>query len=86
MQVFRQRFHEPVCQSLEHDGIVIVLYRLEFFELFFDTDSGCHAEQSDIVPDAGRFRGDEIGKTLVGAGYTVCLLYTSQLGFRFLKN
>ena len=66
MQPFGERLGEPVSQRFQHDRVVVVLRRREAREVLLDPETGRHGERADIVPDAARPGGDEIGEAVIG--------------------
>src|SRR5580658_104304 len=49
-------FGQPIGKGLGHDGVVVVVLRLERIAQLLETESGAHREAADVVGQARAFR------------------------------
>ena len=62
---FGTRFREPVGQSLQQDGTVIVVLRFKSLHMRVDTDTGCHGKPTDVILNACVEWCQVVGKAMV---------------------
>ena len=65
MHEFGKGFRQPVGQSLEHDGVVIVVLGFKGRNARVDANAGCHRKGAEVIAHAGTFRRHQIGETLI---------------------
>ena len=49
MQKFRKRLRKPICQSLRHDGRIVIILGFIIFHQFIRTKTSRHCESTYIV-------------------------------------
>jgi diadenylate cyclase len=66
VQVFSERFSQPVFEGFRHDGVVVVMLGPEPIAQLFQPDPAGHGESSDVVGQACLSRRDEVGERTTG--------------------
>ena len=64
VQVFGERFGQPVGQRLGHDRVVVVVIAVELRGQLVAADAGRDGERAEVILAAAVDRGDEIGQRI----------------------
>ena len=88
MQKFRKRLRQPVRQRLGHDGVVVIVVRLEFLDQFLQSMPAGNGESANMIIrcwmfDVGcsMFRRDEVGETPVRCAISLFDLLAEEMKF-----
>ena len=65
MQIFRERFRQPVGQRFRQDGVVVIMLRLEVLGQFIRANPRGDRESAQIIGSPGLLRRDKIGQAIV---------------------